>query len=75
MGVELLDPVIDDLDRHTSKCGRLAAAGTIIDRGNRQEPPGLRGVPDIPSRETAGLRIKIRSKWKGGHGIATSFKP
>ena len=38
MGIEFLDPVTDDLKRDTAQCGCLAAAGTIIDRGNRQEP-------------------------------------
>lgn len=47
----------------------------IEDRGNRQEPAGLRGTPRMPSREAAGLGIKIRSKWQAGHGIAPSSQP
>jgi len=75
LGVELLDPVTDDLNRDTAQCGRFAAAGTIIDRCNRQEPPGLRGVPRMPGREAAGLGIKIRSQGQGRNGVAPSSYP
>ena len=66
VGVEFLDPVTDDLNRDAAQPSCLAAAGTVIDRSNRQEPPGLGSVSSMPGRQTAGPGVKIDSKWQGG---------
>ena len=53
----------------------LVPAGAIIDRGNRQKPPGLGRISRMPGRQAAGLGVKIGTEWQGGHGIAPCFPP
>ena len=50
MGVELLDPVTDDLNGDAAQRSCLVPAGAIIDRGNRQKPPGLGRISRMPGR-------------------------
>ncbi len=47
----------------------------VASNGNRQKPPGLGRFSRMPGREAAGLSIKIRTKWQGGHGMAPCFPP
>ena len=67
MGVELHHPIANDLERHPADLRRLGPARAVVNRRQRQKPPGLRpilrplrGGPNHP-------RIKISPKWNG-HG-------
>jgi|ERR1035437_407556 hypothetical protein len=42
--VEPQDPIPDDLETNTTDLRRLGASCTVIDRGKRQQSPGLRPV-------------------------------
>jgi len=75
VSVELLDPVTDDLNRNTAPCGRRTVAGDIMDRGNRQELPRLRGVQGMAGREAARLCIRFRSILQGVLGVVRSLQP
>src|SRR6202035_5396365 len=67
MGVELHHPIANDLERHPADFRRLGPARAVVNRRQRQKPPGLRPILRPPRGSPHHPRIKISPKWNG-HG-------
>ena len=68
MGVELHHPIANDLERHPADLRRLGPARAVVNRRQRQKPPGLRPILRPPRGSPHHPRIeKISPKWNG-HG-------
>src|ERR1700689_3800140 len=67
MDVELDHPIANDLERHPADLRRLGPARAVVNRRQRQKPPGLRPILRPPRGSPHHPRIKISPKWNG-HG-------
>ena len=68
-GVEAHNPVPHDLQGHSADPRRLAAGGSLIDRRERHQPPGLIRIPRAPGESTQTRGVKVRAQRDGsGHG-------
>ena len=67
MGVELHHPIANDLERHPADLRRLGPTRAVVNRRQRQKPPGLRPILRPPRGGPHHPRIKISPKWNG-HG-------
>ena len=64
MGVELDHPIANDLERHPADLRRLGPARAVVNRRQRQKPPGLRPILRPPRGSPHHPRIKISPKWE-----------
>ncbi len=67
--VELDHPVADDLQRNTADLGCLGAACPIIDRGQREEPPGLPGILALARCPANTRSVKVGTQGDGHGGF------
>jgi hypothetical protein len=68
-GVEAQHPVPHDLERHAADLGRLGAGGSIVDRRQSQQTPGLIGITRLLGQRAKLGGVKVGAKRdRGGHG-------
>src|SRR4051812_7062553 len=72
MGVELHHPVAHDLHRDPADPGRRGAGCPLIDRGQRQQTPGLRAVLRRAGDRAQRMGIKVCPE-RNRHGEPPSF--
>jgi hypothetical protein len=66
-GVELQHPIADDLQRHPADFRRLGPRRSVVDGGQRQKAPRLRGILRPSCRRTQTRRVEITPE-RDGHG-------
>src|ERR1700734_2763860 len=64
MGVELQHPIANDLEPPPADLRRLGPARAVVNRRQRQKPPGLRPILRPPRGSPHHPRIKISPKWE-----------
>jgi hypothetical protein len=68
-GVEAQHPVPHNLERHAANLGRLGAGGSIVDRGQSQQTPGLIGITRLLGQRAKLGGVKVGAKRdSNGHG-------
>src|SRR4051812_40593153 len=72
MGLEPHHPVPHDLDRDPANPSRLRAACPVIDRGQGQQPSGLRAILGLTGNPTQCGGIEVRGE-RTRHGDPPSF--
>src|SRR4051794_33540677 len=72
MGVELHHPVPHDLHRDPANPGRLGAGRSLIDRGQRQQPSGLRAILGLTGDRAQGGGVDVSAE-RNRHGEPPSF--
>ena len=69
LSIEPQHPVAHGLQPHTTDPGRLGTAAAIVDRSQRQKPPGLRPILALARQRPQPCCIEIRPKGdRSGHG-------
>jgi hypothetical protein len=71
-GVELQHPIADDLQRHPADFRRLGPRRSVVDGGQRQKAPRLRGILRPSCRRTQTRRVEITPE-RDGHGEPPPF--
>src|SRR5215211_1879213 len=72
MGIELHHPVPHDLDRDPADPGRLGAGRSLIDRGQRQQPSGLRPILGLTGDRAQGGGVEVSAE-RNRHGEPPAF--
>ena len=68
-GVEAQHPVAHDLQRHAADLGRLGAGGSLRDRGQSQQTPGLIGITRLLGQRAKLGSVQVGAKRdSNGHG-------
>src|SRR4051794_28245225 len=72
VGVELHHPVPHDLHRDPANPGRLGAGRPLIDRGQRQQPSGLRAILGLTRDRAQGGGVEVSAE-RNRHGEPPLF--
>src|SRR5215210_3954507 len=72
LGVELHHPVAHDLNRDPTDPGCFGAGCPLIDRGQRQQPSGLRAILGLTGDRAQGGGVEVSAE-RNRHGEPPSF--